>query len=175
MNSYTFTPTVDLAVTNSGTDTGVITVRAPYTGNFILSVCEDPSQNCTSSAFGDSTSPMNPYTFTPRFFKGPGSTVTFRLSASRVAFGSEKLLKLSVAVSTKFPARLAGTVTLKAGRKTICAARISAAGKGTCSPSSWRLLAVGTYSVTAFYGGTASFPPAASKAAKLTITKRKKS
>jgi hypothetical protein len=166
---------VDYAVTNAGTDTGVITVQAPYTGNFILAVCENPEQNCTSSAYNDSTSPMNPYTFTPRFLKGPGTTVTFKLSASRVAYGSEKSLKLSVRVSTKFSGQLAGTVTLKAGKKRICAVKISSAGKGTCSPSSRRLLAVGTYSVAAFYGGTASFPPSRSKAAKLIVTRKKKS
>jgi hypothetical protein len=166
---------LDNAETNPGTDTGVITLQAPYTGNFILAVCENPDQNCTSSAFNNSTNPMNPYTFTPGFIKGPGTTVTFKLSASRVAYGSEKSLKLSVAVSTKFSGPLAGTVTLKAGRKRICAVSISSAGKGTCSPSSWRLLAVGTYSVTAFYGGTASFPPSSSKSAKLIITKKKKS
>jgi hypothetical protein len=161
------------AVTNSGTDTGVISLHAPRAGNFILAVCEDPASNCTSSAFGNSTSPMSPYTFTPRFFKGPGTAVTLRLSAAKIAYGSEKSLRLSVKVTSQFAGPLAGTVTLRAGRKTICSARLSAKGQGSCSPSSGKLLAVGTYSVTAAFGGTPSFPPSTSKAAKLTITKKR--
>jgi hypothetical protein len=164
---------VDYAVTNSGTDTGVITVQAPYTGNFVLAVCENPEQNCTSSAYGDSANPMNPYTFASGFIKGPGTSVTFKLSASKVAYGSEKSLKLSVAVRTQFSGQLAGTVKLETGRKTICTVKISSSGTGTCSPSSERLLGVGTYSVTASYGGTPSFPPAKSKAAKLTVIRKR--
>jgi len=161
------------ALTNSGTDVGFFTIQAPFTGNFILAVCENPIQDCTDSAFGNTTHPENPYTFTPRFLRGPGVTVTLKLSTSRVAYGNEKSLKASVVVSTKLYGHLYGRVTIRAGRKRICTVRISSTGKGTCSPSSQTLLAVGTHWVRAAYTGTASFPPATSKATKLIITKRK--
>jgi hypothetical protein len=48
--------------------------------------------------------------------------------------GREKSLKFSVAVTTKFSGHLAGTVTIKAGKKRICAVKISSAGEGDLFP-----------------------------------------
>jgi hypothetical protein len=64
---------VDSAQTNSVVGTADLTLQAPYTGDFVLAVCENVSP-CTSVDSGFGTNPMNPYTFTPTRAGGPSKT-----------------------------------------------------------------------------------------------------
>ncbi len=155
---------------------GFLTLQATRTGTLILAVCEDVRNNdCANTTAVNGASgvnPMNPYTYTLTFGSGPGTSLTLKLSESSVHVGSEKSLKISVAVSSQFVAHPAGTVTIRAGRKAICSVKLSTTGKGTCSPSSQTLLAAGKYSITGSIKGNGSFPPATSKAVKLTALKK---
>jgi uncharacterized cupredoxin-like copper-binding protein len=61
----------------SGTNVGSPTVfdlLAPYTGTFVLAVCENTG-NCPSVENGGGTNPMNPYTFTTKFYQAISSRV----------------------------------------------------------------------------------------------------
>ncbi len=152
-----------------------ITLQAPYSGTFILAVCENSADSdCSNTATGSGTNPMNPYTFTPNLVGGPGTTTSLKLSASRLRYGDEKVLKFSVTVRAQFSkSHPTGTVTVKVGQKRICRIKLSA-GKGTCSPSSQVLLSAGTYHVVAAYGGSRSFSASVSKSLTLTVTKATK-
>ncbi len=152
-----------------------ISLQAPYTGTFVLAVCENTGgYDCSYTDSGYGTNPMNPYTFTPTLTGGPATTTSLKLSASSVTYGKEEALKLSVTVTAQFSsAQPTGTVTIKAGSKTICTVKLSD-GTGTCSPSSQKLLAVGTYQFVASYGGSKTFSASASKAATLKVVKAKR-
>ncbi len=156
---------------------GFLTLQATRTGTLVLAVCEDVrNSDCanTTAVNGSSgVNPMNPYTYSLTFGSGPGTSVTLKLSESSVHAGSEKSLKIGVAVSSQFVAHPTGTVTIRAGKKAICSVKLSTTGKGTCSPSSQTLLAAGRYSITGSINGNGSFPPATSKALKLTVIKKK--
>ncbi len=152
-----------------------ITLQAPYSGTFILAVCENSADSdCSNTATGSGTNPMNPYTFTPNLVGGPGTTTSLKLSASRLIYGDEKVLKFSVTVRAQFSkSHPTGTVTVEVGKKRICRIKLSA-GRGTCSPSSQVLLSAGTYHVVAAYGGSRSFSASVSKSLTLTVTKATK-
>jgi len=63
-----------IAVTN-GSSPDSITLEAPYTGTFVLAVCEDTANNnCTYTDTGSGTNPMSPYTFTPASPANPCGT-----------------------------------------------------------------------------------------------------
>jgi hypothetical protein len=59
--------------TNGGSPT-VFDLLAPYTGTFVLAVCENTG-NCPSVDNGGGTNPMNPYTFTTKLTRGSVLTV----------------------------------------------------------------------------------------------------
>jgi Bacterial Ig-like domain (group 3) len=150
-----------------------LTLRAPYTGTFILAVCQQASNaDCSTTDAGSGTDPMGPYTFTPTIISGPPptnpTTTKLRLSATSVAYGREKSLKFSVTVRSGLSGTPSGTVTVRAGKKRICTIKLRA-GKGGCSPTSSRQLAARTYSVTASYGGSRSFAASTSRAVALKI------
>jgi hypothetical protein len=47
-----------------------LTLQAPYTGTFLLAVCENVSGDCRNVDAGGGTNPMGPYTFTPTLVNG---------------------------------------------------------------------------------------------------------
>ena len=167
-------PVFTTATPGGGSAKAIITLKAPYTGTFILAVCEDATGDCRSTDNGSGINPMQPYTFTPTITGGPATMTSLKLSASRVQYGDEKALKLTVTVKARYSsAHPAGTVTIKAGKKRICTVKL-ARGKGTCSPASRKLLAVGTYHLVASYDGSKTFSASASKAATLKIARAKR-
>jgi len=167
-------PVFTTATPGGGSAKAIITLKAPYTGTFILAVCEDATGDCRSTDNGSGINPMQPYTFTPAITGGPATMTSLKLSASRVQYGDEKALKLTVTVKARYSsAHPAGTVTIKAGKKRICTVKL-ARGKGTCSPASRKLLAVGTYHLVASYDGSKTFSASASKAATLKIARAKR-
>jgi hypothetical protein len=54
---------LDSAAT-AGAPTGLFVLQAPYTGTFVLAVCENPEAGCGSIGPGSGLNPMQPYTFT---------------------------------------------------------------------------------------------------------------
>jgi hypothetical protein len=171
--SFPDTPPVSSAATSEGSSTAILDLEAPKSGTFILAVCENVGDDCRSTDSGSGIDPMQPYAFTPTLVGGRETTTTLKLSAASAIYGKEKALKLSVAVKARFAGSPTGTVTVKAGKKKICTIRLEAR-KGTCSPASNTLLAPGTYSITASYGGSKTSAPSTSSAITLKITKPKK-
>jgi hypothetical protein len=90
------------------------------------------------------------------------------LSATRIKFGHERAER--IATTTVIP-RLAGvvlgTVTVKAGRKTVCTIRLNH-GSGSCRLSA-RELRPGSYKLRAHYNGTTRFAASSARAARLVV------
>jgi hypothetical protein len=63
-------PAADTAKTN-GASPDQITLQAPYSGTFILAVCENVD-NCPAAFDGEGDDPMTPYTFTTTVVSPPG-------------------------------------------------------------------------------------------------------
>jgi uncharacterized cupredoxin-like copper-binding protein len=63
----------DLHGTNGSTP-NVFELQAPYTGTFVLAVCQGTG-SCPSVVNGGGTNPMNPYTFTTTFYQAVSSKV----------------------------------------------------------------------------------------------------
>jgi hypothetical protein len=60
---------LDSAEVNSSPD--VVDLQAPYTGTFVLAICQDPqSESCTSVYSGSGENPMLPYTYTTALVGG---------------------------------------------------------------------------------------------------------
>jgi hypothetical protein len=151
---------------------GVFDLKAPSTGTFVLAVCQGQNVlgfSCTSADSGGTFNPMAPYTYTTSLTGGHESQTSLSLSASTVTFGNEKALKLTAAVKAVFSGKPSGTVTISAGKTKICLVKL-ASGKGTCSPGTAGLLAVGKYTLTASYGGASGFDGSSASAA-LTVAK----
>jgi hypothetical protein len=161
-------PVANVFVDNSTKATVVL--RAPRSGTYALAICQNVSGDCRSVDSGGGSNPMSAYTFTPTLVGGIETKTALFLSASSIKHGSEKKLKLSVKVTGQFSGHPAGTVTILAGKKTVCRAKL-VKGKGSCSPSSNTLLAPGTYSVVASFPGSKG--SAASKSgAKMLVVKK---
>jgi hypothetical protein len=100
---------------------------------------------------------------------------TVTMSAPQVAYGDEQSEHISVKVTAKAPrtrglsSTPAGTVTVKAGRTTVCVITLRS-GKGTCTLTAERLPA-GTYTVIAAYPGSTDYAGSASAKKNLTIKK----
>jgi Bacterial Ig-like domain (group 3) len=163
---------VSSAVVNESTSKSVLLLQAPSSGNFILAVCQNvTNNNCVFVDQGAGTNPMNPYTYSTRLTGGPETSTTLKLSSSTVTSGHEKSLSLSAAVAARFGKAVpSGTVTITAGKKKVCSVKL-AKGKGKCSPSSNTLLAPGSYSLVASYGGGKGLASSQSAARKLTVKK----
>ncbi len=148
----------------------VVTLQAPHTGTYTLAICQNVSGDCRSVDSGGGTNPMSPYTFTPTLVGGHETTTTLFLSASSIKAGNEKKLKLSVKVVARFSGSPTGTVTVLAGQKVVCRAKL-AKGKGSCSPSSNTLLKPGTYSLVASFPGSKGVAASKSGPKQLVIKK----
>jgi hypothetical protein len=91
------------------------------------------------------------------------------LSKSPVTFGKEQAERVSVAVSPQFGGIPAGTVTIKAGTRTVCTIRLKS-GKGSCALTA-KQLKPGTYKLTASYPGKGGFTGSASAPRTLKVAK----
>jgi len=90
------------------------------------------------------------------------------LSKSSVVFGKEQAERLSVAVAPQFGGTPAGTVTIKAGTRTVCTVALKS-GKGSCVLAAKELKS-GTYHLTASYPGRGGFTASASAPRTLKVT-----
>ena len=100
--------------------------------------------------------------------RGPTAT-SLKLSAAKVGYGHEQTAKLAVAVTSHGAGHLAGTVTIMAGKTTVCVLTLKS-GKGACALSSARFRP-GSYHLIARYLGSALYRGSASAAKTLTIAK----
>ena len=91
------------------------------------------------------------------------------LSATRIRYGHEQTEKISVVVAPAFAGSVSGTVTVKAGKVTVCEISLKA-GEGNCSLTA-RKLKIGSYRLIAGYAGNADFLGSASGKVGLTVTK----
>ena len=98
-----------------------LTIQVSQTETFILAVCENVSGDCRNVDSGGGTNPMGPYTFKDTLIGGHETKTSLKLSASSVTSGHEKSLSLAVTVTPVFSGHPAGTVTVSAGSKKICA------------------------------------------------------
>jgi hypothetical protein len=166
---------VSSAAANYYSTQSVLDLQAPSAGNFILAVCQNVSSNdCVNVDSGSGTNPMTPYVFSTKSSTSGApvaTTTTLKPSSSSVTSGHEKSLVLSVTVAARSGKTVpSGTVKITAGKKTVCSVKLSK-GKGKCSPSSSTLLAPGTYSLTASYGGAKGLAASHSSGHKLTVKK----
>ncbi len=93
-----------------------------------------------------------------------------KLSATKVTYGHEQVLHLSVDVSPQFPGTMpTGTVTVKESTTTLCTIKLSSS-KGSCTLLAKKLKA-GTYQLVATYGGSANFKGSTSAKETLTVAK----
>jgi hypothetical protein len=99
------------------------------------------------------------------------STTAVSLSSSKVAYGHEKTLVVTVTVQPQFTGTPTGTVTVVAGTKTLCGGLTLSSGMATCSPVSGTVLPVGKYGITATYSGSTQFGSSNSTAKTLTVVK----
>ena len=147
----------------------IFSLQAPYSGTFVLAVCENVSdKNCVNVDSGSGTNPMDPYTFSAKQTGGHETRTSLKLSAATVIFGHEKALKFSVAVGAVYGGRVTGKVYISDGKKTVCVVRL-VNGKGTCSPATNKAIPVGKYAVTALYTGNLF----GSRSAPATLTVKK--
>jgi large repetitive protein len=95
------------------------------------------------------------------------STTSLTLSSPGAINGQEQNETLSVRVSPESEGTPTGTVVLSESSTVLCTIPLSS-GAGSCSLSSSQL-PVGTYSITAAYGGDPEFAASASAAQSLTV------
>ena len=93
---------------------------------------------------------------------------TVKLSSATTRYGHEQVERLSVTVTAGGVATATGTVTVKAGSKTVCTIALSN-GLGSCKLTASQLK-VGTYSVVANYRGNTDFELSSSPKVKLKVT-----
>jgi hypothetical protein len=136
-----------------GNQKTVFTLQAPYSGTFILAVCENTNYNCPSTDSGGGTNPMDPYTFTTRLTGGFETRTALKLSAASVRYGREKGFRFTVRVSAVFGDRSpSGKVVISDGKKALCTAKV-VNGKGFCALSSNTKIPAGKYTITGAYTG----------------------
>jgi hypothetical protein len=92
-----------------------------------------------------------------------------RLSAARVTYGHEQSERLTVTVAPQRTGTPAGTVTVKAGKTTVCVITLKA-GRGGCTLAP-KKLRVGAYHLVAAYGGNLYYLGSASVQHSLTVAR----
>jgi Bacterial Ig-like domain (group 3) len=91
------------------------------------------------------------------------------LNHPSATFGQEQAERVFVAVSPQFGGTPTGTVTVKAGTRTVCAITLNA-GKGSCVLTA-KEFNPGTYQLTASYPGKGGFTGSASAPKTLKVTR----
>jgi Big-like domain-containing protein len=127
--------------------------------------CVSPGNCAAGGYFGDASQHL-------RAFVVDQSTVTstaLTLSAANIRSGHEQTEKLTVHVKARTSGTPSGTVTVKAGTATVCVIKL-AGGNGTCTLKASQLR-IGSYQLTAGYGGSQVYSASTSAKHPLTVTK----
>ena len=117
-----------------------------------------------NGSFAASKSPAVPLKVTKEATK-----TTLAVSTSAPRFGHEKSLVVTVTVTAQYSGTPAGTVTITAGKVTICRGKALSKGKATCSPPGNTTLPKGTSSLVASYSGNADFAASKSTAKSIRV------
>ncbi len=173
----TVTVTVSAA---SGTPTGTVTVRSGDSAVCTISLTSGHGSCALSpTRFAAGTVRLAATYSGPAWYAASASPAVslqvtraatrtvLRLSAGAVTFGREGSERLSVVVTPRYAGPATGTVTLTAGRTTVCVIRLSK-GAGACRPSAYKLRP-GTYHLVARYGTSPDFSGSVSRAALLRV------
>lgn len=183
--SVTFTATVTAVAPASGTPSGTVTFNdgaAALCSN--VAVSGAGVATCTTSALSTAASPHSVtaiYGGDASFNASPASAVLSQVvnkaATSTVltsgtnpsVFGQSVTFTATVSVAAPGAGTPTGTVNFTDGAATVCAnAAVSGAGVATCTTST---LTTGSHSVTASYGGDASFSASASSVLTQVISK----
>jgi Bacterial Ig-like domain (group 3) len=97
------------------------------------------------------------------------TTTTVSLSATKVAYGTERNEHITAVVKPAHGGTPTGHVTVKAGGAAICVITLKSA-RGTCSPAAARL-ATGRYKITADYTGSGDVISSISAVRSLSVVK----
>jgi hypothetical protein len=166
----------------SGTPTGTVTVRSGGSAVCTISLAGGRG-SCTPGAtrFGAGTTALTASYAGPAWYAASvspavtfqvikaGTKTTLHLSAGTVKYGHENSELLTVRVAPRYAGTAAGTVTVAAGRTTVCLIRLGK-GAGTCRLAAGKLRS-GTYHLVARYGGGADLTGSASGAAVLRVVR----
>ena len=127
--------------------------------------CASPG-NCAAGGFaGDASQRMQAFVVD----QSTATATALTLSAAKIRLGHEQTERLAVLVKARTSGTPSGTVTVKAGAATVCVIKL-AGGKGTCTLKASQLR-VGSYQLTAAYGGSQVYGTSMSARHTLTVTK----
>jgi hypothetical protein len=126
------------------------------------------SQTLTATYGGDLNFTASPPVSAPLTILAATTRTTLSLSGSKMTYGDEQALRISVAITPEYAASSpTGTVTVKEPATTLCTITL-AAGKGSCVLPASRLGA-GTYHLVAIYTESADFKGSTSSSATVTV------
>jgi Bacterial Ig-like domain (group 3) len=154
-------PTGTVTIKAGNTVACTITLKAGTGSCLVPATKFGPGTIHVAAFYGGGVSFQASQSFTHTFTVKKATTkTTLALSKSSVTFGREQAERLSVSVAPQFGGTPAGTVTLKAGTRTVCTVALKA-GKGSCTLTAKELKS-GTYHLTASYPGNGGFTASAS-------------
>jgi hypothetical protein len=134
-------------------------------GVFAPAVALDLNKDGKPDILAGNVSLLNIYGSAPSV-TGSAATTT-ALTASNTTIAAASNITFTAQVTPSGSGTPTGTVTFLNGSTTLGTAALNSSGQATYSTSS---LAAGSYSVTAAYGGDATFAPSTSSAVALTVT-----
>ncbi len=167
----TFTVTVSPVVSGTGTPTGTVKVTEGKTTLCSGTLSKDkatctvgsattlaPGSYSVSATYaGNATLATSTSAATTAKVTKEATTAKLALSASSATDGHEKSLVFTVTVTAQYGGTPVGTITITAGKTTVCKNKSLSKGKITCTLASNTTLGAGTYTVTASYAGNADY------------------
>ena len=132
----------------------------------LVAVAVDLNKDGKPDILAGNVSLLNIYGAAPVVVTGTAATAT-TLSASATTIAAGSSVTFTAQVTPTGSGTPTGTVTFLNGSTSLGAGTLDSSGKATYSTSS---LAAGSYSVTATYGGDATFAASTSSAVALTVT-----
>jgi hypothetical protein len=162
-------PTGTVAIKAGSTVACTITLKAGTGSCTVPATKFGPGTVHVAAFYGGGISFGTSQSFTRTFTVKKATTKTaLALSKSSVTVGREQAERLSVAVAPQFGGTPAGTVTLRAGTRTVCTVALKS-GKGSCALTAKELRS-GTYHLSASYPGNGDFTASASAPRTLKVT-----
>ena len=163
-------PTGMVTIKAGNTVACTITLKARQGACTVPATKFGPGTVAVTAFYGGGISFQTSQSVAQKFTVTKAATKTgLTLSKSSVTFGQEQAEHLSVAVAPQFGGTPAGTVTLKAGTRSVCKITLKA-GKGSCTLTS-KEFKPGTYQLTASYPGNGGFTGSLSAGRTLKVVK----
>jgi Bacterial Ig-like domain (group 3) len=163
-------PTGMVTIKAGSTVACTITLKAGKGACTVPAAKFGPGTVSVTAFYGGGISFQTSQSVAQKFTVTKASTKTrLTLSKASVAFGQERAERLSVAVAPQFAGTPTGTVTLKAGSRTVCKITLKA-GKGSCALTA-KEFKPGTYQLTASYPGKGGFTGSTSATRALKVVK----